>query len=284
MVSQCVLLHNSWGIILAVTPETLLLLSNIVEEKKWGVFDGLFRKGKNIYDSLLEMFDDLDELESGILMKLIKEYLIVAEYRKPSYDLLDSLVAEGVKEAAFCPIRNFSHAKTKSGQNLLYEIDGIFSQYGGCHFTSFDNPARDDFVYDPRQKILVDDFIGTGDQLDEFLLEMEAIDPMLKFSRILVVAIQSEACKYIQGELGIPVHYLYERDKAIAVICAKYGGAPEEAHEIYDRIEARTGAAHGVRRGYQQSEALVTLKRTPDNTLPIFWENGGGKWPAPFPR
>ena len=39
--------------------------------------------------------------------------------------------------------------------------------------------------------------------------------------------------------------------------------------------------------GYNKSEALVTLNRTPDNTFPIFWRNhkkGGKVFQAPFPR
>lgn len=59
------------------------------------------------------------------------------------------------------------------------------------------------------------------------------------------------------------------------------------ALRIYDQIESHLSVAEEYKRGYEQSEALITLKRTPDNTLPIFWsrkDKDGTKWPAPFPR
>ena len=39
--------------------------------------------------------------------------------------------------------------------------------------------------------------------------------------------------------------------------------------------------------GYNQSEALITMVRTPDNTFPIFWKTykkGSQKFDAPFSR
>jgi hypothetical protein len=39
--------------------------------------------------------------------------------------------------------------------------------------------------------------------------------------------------------------------------------------------------------GYNQSEALITLMRTPDNTFPIFWKEhkkSGEFYDAPFSR
>lgn len=39
--------------------------------------------------------------------------------------------------------------------------------------------------------------------------------------------------------------------------------------------------------GYEKSEALVTMTRTPNNTFPVFWmnyEHKGSKFSPPFPR
>lgn len=40
--------------------------------------------------------------------------------------------------------------------------------------------------------------------------------------------------------------------------------------------------------GYKESEALVTMTRTPNNTFPLYWFEAkldkNNKWQAPFPR
>jgi hypothetical protein len=59
------------------------------------------------------------------------------------------------------------------------------------------------------------------------------------------------------------------------------------ALKIVDRIEKRLRITEKFFRGYGQSEALVKMIRTPNNTFPLYWcdkTKKGDKWPAPFPR
>ena len=53
------------------------------------------------------------------------------------------------------------------------------------------------------------------------------------------------------------------------------------------RIEKMIPAGSFFSLGYNDSEALVTLLRTPDNTFPIFWKEykkNGKKFEGPFSR
>lgn len=269
---------------MAVSVETLGELSEIVEQKKWEFFDGFYRKNKSIYGSLLEMFSGLDQCQSSLLLNMIREYLIIPDYKGASFAIIDTIISNGISEAAFCPVKLRKHTKTKSGQSLLYDIDSVFSQYDGCNFETFDDPTRDAFLYDTRTKILVDDFIGTGDQLTDVLKEIEKADPSLRFDLLVTIAMQTDARKYIEVDLGIPVLTLNERGKGIAVVSKKYSQPIADCYSVYDQIAAIASLSPLVALGYGEAEALITMKRTPDNTLPIFWEVGNKNWPAPFPR
>lgn len=273
-----------WGKLLSpsIRPEILGELAAIVDRKGWSIWDGARRKG--ILESIAAMFGGASADEAALLLSLIGEYDIFQDYRRLAFDLLDGLVADGISEAIFCPVKLSSHSKTKSGQNFIYEIDSLFAQYPDCDYESLDNPLQQKFVFDPRPKILVDDFIGTGDQLSDVLDEFEALDPLLRFDRVMVIAIQEEARANIQNSLGIPVQCLYERSKGMPLAQAKQNRPLQECYDIYSGIVARAGTPQEYALGYRQTEALITLKRTPDNTMGIFWFGGDGKWPAPFPR
>ncbi len=51
-----------------------------------------------------------------------------------------------------------------------------------------------------------------------------------------------------------------------------------------EEIEDKMSVKRNYRLGYGQSEALVTMCRTPNNTFPVFWEEKGNMKLAPFPR
>lgn len=61
----------------------------------------------------------------------------------------------------------------------------------------------------------------------------------------------------------------------------------EQKLELMKSIESKIPKVGKFSFGYEKSEALVTLMRTPNNTFPIFWKDcthKGQKLKAPFPR
>ena len=59
--------------------------------------------------------------------------------------------------------------------------------------------------------------------------------------------------------------------------------APQEK-ELLTQIENTLGVEEEFRLGFGGSANLITLIRTPNNSLPLFWLDKGRSHTAPFPR
>ena len=101
---------------------------------------------------------------------------------------------------------------------------------------------------------------------------------------MLAYCVSSNAPKERLEAAGYVVLELELRGKGLERL-AKRRRVPENTiYEEYDKLERKTKCSADYKRGRDQTEALVTMKATPNNTLPIFWWEGKIKWRAPFPR
>jgi hypothetical protein len=85
--------------------------------------------------------------------------------------------------------------------------------------------------------------------------------------------------------MNIPIYYDFIGSKGISDTYS--GESLDEKIKIMLEIEKMIPGSTLFSLGYNQSEALITLTRTPDNTFPIFWKDHrkkGKKFKAPFPR
>ena len=62
------------------------------------------------------------------------------------------------------------------------------------------------------------------------------------------------------------------------------GETLDENKDLMVEIEKNLGTKREYRFGYGDSESLVTMCRTPNNTFPIFWQENNNMKVAPFPR
>lgn len=132
--------------------------------------------------------------------------------------------------------------------------------------------------------ILVDDFIGSGDTAKNSIAHCKSV--MRSDDKLVVLTL-----------VGME-HALQELQSiGVQVVCGEQvkKGIKENddisnkniAYSVMDAIEGNLEIDPMFLRGYDQSEALVTLLRTPDNTFPIYWcrkAKNSKVWPAPFPR
>jgi hypothetical protein len=264
-------------------PEHLLRLGEIIDAKNWRGLDRYYHPKKSIEELLVALIKGMSDVEVDLTLDLIDNYLLIPEYGSLVWRLLDKLEFAGVTRAIVCPIKLLKHVATKSGQNLLYDVGVAVGQYPGLNYQIRDDPLGQHYLTSDRTRVVVDDFVGTGEQFLEMVAEIQQADPAVRVEHLAVLAIQEEAQSLIQAS-GVSVHALYVRPKAIVSLAASTGRLSNDLYSVYDAIESRVPAKADCVRGYRGSEALVTLKRTPDNTLPIFWERAGGSWPAPFPR
>jgi len=133
--------------------------------------------------------------------------------------------------------------------------------------------------------LLVDDFIGSGDTAEKALMDfIEETD--ISSDKIAVLSLVAQKIGYERLVTnGVRVYYSELRARGIT---DEYADPKRQDYlDIMMGIENMLKVKSEYRFGYQKSEALVTLKRTPNNTFPVFWLEThvkGRKFTVPFPR
>ena len=131
--------------------------------------------------------------------------------------------------------------------------------------------------------ILVDDYIGSGETAVgaiNWIVGSYKVNP--KQIVILSIATQEQGVQHILNETGVTVYSQYQFTKGISDF---YSGAErEDCLATMEGIENKLKVAPQDRFGYNQSEALISLIRTPNNTFPVFWKAKGKEQLPPFPR
>lgn len=281
-----------------LSPQQLISISSVFNDNGWKI-----KKELNPEDSLFNRFCERmlevkDEEGQALFLDLAKRYLWLSSdfYFMNLLKALEHLVSEyekltsDTKVYVMMLIAPKDEGKTKSSAMLLYlfndtrlRIDPRFSHY---RFEIISDKESLHQKMDDKDAVLVlvDDYIGTGDtavacveQLDKLGIKMEQI-------AILSLVAQEEGKKKIE-EKGIFFCTSNLRNKGISDY---YEGKELEKNvRLMQKIEKDLKVGEKSRFGYGQSEALVTMCRTPNNTFPVFWyepEQGIKKKLAPFPR
>lgn len=259
-------------------------LTKIVESRQWYNFDYNAHPEKKTFDAIADMLKGLPSDEIDLSLDLLEEYRIIKDYSNSVRDLIVRIddITNGQK-IFITPVVDAGAVRIKSGQSLLYDIS-VYSRLFKKNTPCFrDSPLSGDCQSHTGIHVSIDDFIGAGRQFMEMIDFMKKEKATSKITHIAVICIQAEAKNKLESE-GFQVIALDVREKAIEAIARKTGTPIDSLYSRYDLLEQRSGSPVNFRRGSDQSEALITLKTTPNNTLPIFWIEGRIRWPAPFPR
>ena len=138
----------------------------------------------------------------------------------------------------------------------------------------------------PNMILFVDDFIGSGETaasaINSWITEYGISKNKIK---VLSLIAQETGILNIES-IGIAVYCFTILNKGIS---DNYiGNDLEYRLTIMEGIEDLLKVKEGYRFGYNHSEALVSLARTPNNTFPVFWLettlDNGVDYKPPFPR
>lgn len=272
---------------------TILKLFDIFTRKKWieiaGYEESLSRFG--------ELIDNLKSEQIALILELTERYrwFSLNEYHSQLRTLLKQLHVAYLNEVdtiyLFPIIKPKDELNTKSGHAVMYMLDSIkpsLAEYTNLKFiklNGFEDLEPGKLNLAEREiLLLVDDFIGSGGTLTSTLMQLEKNQSINDNYVILSVMIQEDTknkltekkIKHIIGEStkkGISNFYEGEdlNDKSL----------------IMSEIERLIPKVKNYRFGYEKSEALVTMVKTPNNTFPVFWkdfEKKGKIYKAPFAR
>jgi uracil phosphoribosyltransferase len=272
---------------------TLMKLFTIFVKKNWIAIDG--------YDDVLnrfgELIDTLKQEEVELIIELTDKYhwMTYNEYHTSIRTLLKELYSKSLttkKKLYIFPVIKLKDEKDiKSGHVVMKMIDSIkssideFDNIDVILLTEFEdleitklNLIDEDFL------ILVDDYIGSGNTLNSTIQEINKNDSIKDNYAVFTVAIQQDAKILLEAQ-NIKLYHYICMPKGIT---GSYNSPElEEKLKIMNGLEGKIPKIRRYKSGYEKSEALITLMRTPNNTFPIFWKginHKGIELKPPFPR
>jgi hypoxanthine phosphoribosyltransferase len=249
-----------------------------------------------VHTNLITMIADMTNDQKELIFELTERYLWITmpEYLDLITETINSIEEgklKGVKRIFFFPIiLPKDMGLSKSAPFILYSLKAT-------HFLSAkfkDIPCEVIESYNEINKVrfnsndllfLVDDFVGSGDTVSATIKELLK-NSSLQISQInaLVLVAQINTLDRLRTE-GIQVYSLHKRNRAIT----DYYESPNLERKIKTmrELEEYIPNLGGNTFGYNQTEAIVTMMRTPNNTFPIFWKDHkkmGKIFKAPFTR
>ncbi|RJO60953.1 hypothetical protein C4544_04070 [candidate division WS5 bacterium] len=277
---------------------------NIINRVKL-LFDELNWKSKGddntinkLFDRFVEMLYNLSEDERNLVIEMTKDFLLcntLVAYNDTFNKILDGLndsVYENVREIIALPLVSPEDAdKSKSGDFCLYLFKGKLAAIAREKNIKFNQYVILDALnkyHGDRENALIffiDDFIGSGITANKAI---KYYNTKLRVSTdracILALVSQKSAIEYLEDP-SVKIIVGFMRFKGIydsTRISDKYN-----AYLLMDAIENKLNIREIYKRGYRQTEALVSMIRCPNNTFPVYWcrhRVDGKTWPAPFER
>jgi hypothetical protein len=272
---------------------SIMQLFILFTEKKWMQIDS-YKDGLKRFGNLIE---SLTKEQTDLLLELTERYtwLSYNEYnsilRKLFIELQKSKL-ETVTKLYLFPIKKIDDEdEVKSGDIVQYMLKGILAfidDYDSIEIIllkKFEELNTENLVLKENEYIVfVDDFIGSGKTLDSTLkiaLGNKTIDG--NFS-ILTTIIQEGT---VQELLEKNISVLYGKSSKKGISEYYVDDVLESKVNLMSEIENKIPGVKNYRFGFEKSEGLATLMRTPNNTFPIFWKeymHKKEKFKPPFPR
>lgn len=139
----------------------------------------------------------------------------------------------------------------------------------------------------PANLVILDDFVGSGETALESLKGMAKVPESDSYQVFLCVLVAHETGVAALRNAGAKVHFAREHMRSISGDTRLDSWKVRELLSVLDDLEEMINVPKGFRRGYRGCEAVISMARTPNNTLPVFWTTRpfeGKPWPALFPR
>lgn len=253
---------------------------------------------KIVLDNFGKLLLNLTYEQRGLILELANRYfwLTPNEINAKLTNVLNQIEVNKLNTAkriiVFPIMKPEDEDRVKSGHGVIYKIRGVkpfLAQYNHIdvlEIIKYSDISEENFKAKPNDLIfLVDDYIGSGETIKttlEIILKNRSIK--VQQLNIITIASQMDTINFVQ-EQSIPMYYEDIQRKGITDY---YEPAEiEEKINVMLEIEKLVPGGGMFSLGYNRSEALITLTRTPDNTFPIFWKDhkkNGVDYKAPFPR
>lgn len=270
----------------ALSMNYLIRLQSIFKNKNWPI-DGIF--DENVFDNFCSLLSRLDPEQSELILSLTEDFLWVqeSEYIKLFSNAFDIFINHhdfsiGNSICICAALAEEDFGKVKSSTSLLYGIkarkSSIRAKYSGFNITYCDSPEFIDFSNTIGVTYcLIDDFIGTGETMNGVV--NYAINKGIQKNQIAIVSL-------VGMDFGLQELNSKGYNTYTSIIQSKALSSRNNENEIriMKELESKIKVSLKYKFGYNGSEALVKMIRTPNNTFPIYWLRNKKNKHAPFPR
>lgn len=261
-----------------ISIDLVLKINSLFDEKKWREIEN----NDVVFESLCYLSEFLTPEENDLILELIHKYnwITYNDYNVKLKNLLKQIISSQeypIKRIYFFPvIKPEDERKNKSGNNVSYMMKSIkpgIKEASGIsivELTSFDDIAENKLSMKKNEIfVLVDDYIGSGETLNSTLIEVKKNMTIHNDNLIISsIAIQKDTIHRLKYE---NYQVIYD-EEVLKGISQSYESPIKEKHlETMLEIEKKLISGNHFSLGYEESEALVTMLRTPDNTFPVFW-------------
>ncbi|MCK4205970.1 hypothetical protein J3U99_14430 [Brucella pituitosa] len=269
---------------MALTFEQLLEIDELIDRKGWS--DKKNRKGDFIKDIAFDLFGLTNTVDQYELLKhLLSKYFLCTDFSEYCNEIARHIeIVFKDQNVVIIPVAD-EKQKIKSGHSIAYELTCYLDTTNFAEFHSLESLGSLEGRLNDFSILVVDDFIGSGTQFRSFSRNCSerygvTKDNIYLYSIVMMKRAHNRIKDYCYGAFSC-----MEFERAISD--DKEINDRMLASDVYANIEITADIGRNYRRGFLKSEALVTMKKTPNNTLPIFWcdaHTNGDKWPAMFPR
>lgn len=259
---------------------------NLFTDKGWPIDE---KNKSSLFNRFIRIFDKLAAEEKTLFINLSYQYEMVPldKYQTMLTSVLSNTVKNhiGQKQTVYVyPIKKKAdHQFVKSADVVAYLCNGIqvhyideLSKKKFICLGSLDRVEEKKSSIEKNKLVILDDFIGSGDYATDVVHEITALG--IPEEQIVVASLfitKSGISRIEEMKCGL------EYGEVIESYIDKL--TPSEK-EILARMEKRIGVEDEFSFGYGHKAALISLIRTPNNTLPIFWKVNGRAYAPPFPR
>ena len=280
-----------------ISADNFMKLVNIFKENGWEVPES-DSEYESRFNRFCQRLSILDKKEQELVIDLAKQFKKIEgeEYRPCMVKLLNQIYLN--EDCFFANKRKLfvlpllapeDFNKTKSSKFVWYyfqdeviKLSPIFKDKKliFCDSTNFSwikTLKKEDAI------LLLDDYIGSGETAvsavnwirSEYGINLNKI-------AILAIAAQEQGIKYIDDTLKIKTFVYFMRKKGISDYY--HDDSLKNNIKLMTQIENKLKIDKNFSFGYNRSEALISLIKTPNNTFPVFWFTNKKHNVAPFLR
>lgn len=271
-----------------ISLDDLLNTNDLFKRRQWKIDD---RNKYSLYNRFLSLMDRLNEKEKELLIELMGKIQIVGveEYKDLLFEVLEKITISKSKEINstifVMPIveeyKENCSLKTviKSGSFLSYLFKNVHMQYREpLAKNKFDIICGFDELNEKKIRrinnsilLLPDDFIGSGEQAVGMVEKLEQLGINRKHIIVLALFILEEGKRNLRNrKIDSYEHKKLDRAFGNSLV-------DKRKRELVKSISEKCGIDENQYLGHNNSEALIVLSRTPNNTLYFLHNKGKGQ-------